>query len=186
MTKWMPDALLDYALEQIRDNSETVAVCDTAPTTYFHAKKGVVWAATTAIALGEVRYPPVWNDFVYECIVAGDTGSSEPPWGTNQDDEFSDGTVTWKTHANYSMVNDTPGTAAITSETFGKRLTFAATTGSLSYKAGTVTHTALLDDTNQSLLYVVDAETDEVGSNDILSGRIVQINQIIIDRNNVA
>ena len=186
MTKWMPDALLDYALEQIKDNSETVAICSAAPTTYFNCAKGVVWEASDAVILGEVRYPPTWNNFVYECIVAGTTGATEPAWGTSQDDEFTDGTVTWKTHENYSLVNDTIGAATITSETFGKRLTFAGTTGALTHTGGTVTHTAIISDTNQELLYVIEASTAEAGTDDVLSGRLVQINDIIIDRNDLS
>jgi hypothetical protein len=182
----MPAAYLDYALTQLSTDAETVAICSAAPTTYFNCVKGDLWTASTAVTLGEVRYPPTWNDFVYECIVAGTTGATEPAWGTLQDDEFTDGSVTWKTHENYSLVNDTIGAATITSETFGKRLTFSGTTGALTHTSGTVTHTAIMSDTNQELLYVIEATTTEEGTDDVLSGRLVQINDIIIDRNDLS
>ena len=186
MTKWMSDTWLDYALTQLSTDAETTAILTTFPTTYFNCKKGVVWEDSTAISLSEVRYPPVWNGFVYECTVAGTTGSSEPPWGTVQDATFADGTVTWKTHESYCLVNDTVGTPTITAETFGKRLTFASTTGAISHAAGTVTHTAIISDTNQEVLYVTESETEEVADDDVLSGRIITINEIVIDRNNIA
>lgn len=186
MTKWLYTDWLEYALTQLSAEAESVSVLATFPVTYFNCVKGDTWDDLTAYSLGDVVHPAVWNDFVYECVVAGTSGASEPPWETTQDNEFTDGTVTWKTHENYSLAVGPVGSSVITTEAFGKRLTFESTTGALTHTAGTVTHTALVSDTNQELLYVTESETEKVEDDDVLSGRILTINEIILDANDVA
>lgn len=38
------------------------------------------------------------SSIYYECLIAGDSGSTAPTWGTVQDQQFTDGGVTWRTH----------------------------------------------------------------------------------------
>lgn len=54
------------------------------------------WAATTAKAVRAVVKPSTVNGFLYECTVAGNTGSSEPTWPLVPGMTVVDGTVTWR------------------------------------------------------------------------------------------
>jgi len=77
-------------------------------TNYFEAELGnsifrtgltapTVWAGSAAKTLGDVVKPTVWNDTLFECVVAGTTAASpEPTWPTTIGGEVVDGTVTWQ------------------------------------------------------------------------------------------
>lgn len=54
-----------------------------------------VWAAITAITLGDNYRPSTDNGRVFECTTAGTTGASEPTWNTTIGNETNDGTVVW-------------------------------------------------------------------------------------------
>jgi|GEM_PF-6256373 len=54
------------------------------------------WQASTAYNQGDLVEPTTPNGYVYQCTVAGTSGSSEPTWPTTIDDTVVDGTVTWK------------------------------------------------------------------------------------------
>ena len=54
------------------------------------------WAATNAYSLGDFVKPTSANGFIYECVVAGDSDSSEPTWATVLDDDQADDTATWR------------------------------------------------------------------------------------------
>jgi len=54
------------------------------------------WAVDTAYALGDYVVPTTWNDFRYECTVAGTShASTEPTWPLVEGDTVVDNTATW-------------------------------------------------------------------------------------------
>jgi len=53
------------------------------------------WAASTSYALGDKVKPTTPNDNVYECTVAGTSGTTEPVWPTTEGATVTDGTVEW-------------------------------------------------------------------------------------------
>ena len=56
------------------------------------------WAASTAYSVGAiVRASAVQaSGLVFQCVVAGTSGSTAPAWATDIGSTFTDGTVTWK------------------------------------------------------------------------------------------
>ncbi len=57
------------------------------------------WAATTSYSVGDIRRPTTWNNRIFECVVAGTSGGSEPSWDTTLGNETTDSGVTWICHA---------------------------------------------------------------------------------------
>ena len=57
---------------------------------------GPAWAASTSYSLGALVEPTTPNNFVYECVVAGTSGTVEPTWPTTEGETVVDNTVTWK------------------------------------------------------------------------------------------
>ena len=173
MSKWIPDTYLDLVLAKV-DESDGESLCTQQPTTYFQAAKGDVWSGTTAVSLGDVIRPGTPNGYVYECVTAGTTAASEPGWSTTQDAEFTDGTVTWKTHANYCVAHTSLApTDVVVSDNAdtGRKATIAEKIGVVTHVAGTVTHTALITDATNTLNLVTTSETTLGGSNDVEAGR---------------
>ena len=56
------------------------------------------WTASTAYAVGDRVEPSVANGLIYECTVAGTSGTAEPTWPTTEGATVVDGTVTWTAH----------------------------------------------------------------------------------------
>lgn len=54
------------------------------------------WAASTAYSLGDIVQAVTWNDTLFECVVAGTSGGSEPAWDNTIGNETTDNTVTWQ------------------------------------------------------------------------------------------
>ncbi len=73
----------------------------------------VVWAATTAIAVGDLKLPTAGNDHYYGCSTGGNTGSSEPSWPTTPGEAVADGTVVWE-EAGIIGVDDLTGGGVLT------------------------------------------------------------------------
>jgi len=173
VAKWLSDAHLDLILDSIALSDEQ-AICNAQPTTFFNAVWPDLWTASTAYIIGDLVHPPSDNAFIYECIVAGDSGGTEPGWGTTQDQEFTDGGVTWKSHENYSLVNETMVSGDYSKDdgdTDGRKLIVAQKMGVVTHTAGTVSHTALLEHATKTLHFVTTAQTTLGGDNDVESGR---------------
>ena len=159
------------------------SICSQEPSTYYHAIHPTMWTASTIYALGATTRSPVDNNMVYECTVTGTSGASEPPWAIVQDETFTDGTVTWKAHNNYSIVTATlesTDKVIADSPNGGRQLTIATKNGNISHREGTVTHLALLNSTDKTIEYLTTATTTVVADNDILSGRTVIFNTFTI------
>jgi len=56
---------------------------------------GTSRANTTSQNVGDIVKPASSNGYIYECVVAGTTGSSLPTYPTQQGNTVTDGTVTW-------------------------------------------------------------------------------------------
>lgn len=56
---------------------------------------GTQWAGTTAYVAGQIVIPTVANGFVYQCVVGGTSGNSQPTWPTIVGESVSDSGVTW-------------------------------------------------------------------------------------------
>lgn len=54
------------------------------------------WRAITPIELRQCGRPTMWNGWIYLCVTAGSTGSTEPAWPTTRDAEVQDGTARWR------------------------------------------------------------------------------------------
>lgn len=173
MAKWILEATLQAVLDEI-EKSDEEAVCNTQPATYFNAIHPDLWVAETTYVAGDTARPPTDNNFVYECTVGGTTGTVEPGWTTTQDSTFTDGTVTWKAHENYSLAN-TPLVEGDKTRGAGSpsgfKLTVAEIMGITTHRAGTVTHTALLEHAAKKLHHVTTASTTLAENNDVEAGR---------------
>lgn len=76
----------------------------------------VSWGASTAYSVGQVVRPATANGYVYECVVAGTSGSTAPTFPTVFGETVTDGTVTWVC-AGESVVAISAGSASWTSST---------------------------------------------------------------------
>lgn len=174
MSKWVPDTYLELILNEI-EKADGEAICNAQPTTYFNAVWPDLWIQSTTYVVGDlVHQPDVQAGMIYECVVAGDSGAVEPGWGTVQDQQLVDGTVTWKTHENYSLANAplVPGDyTKADGDTDGRKLTVAQKMGIVTHTGGTVTHTALIEHATKTLHYVTTAQTTLGGGNDVDAGR---------------
>jgi len=173
MSRWIPDGYLDFPLLAIQESDEE-AICSQQPLTYFNACWPALWIQSTSYIVGDLVHPPTQNGFIYECTVAGDAGAVEPGWGSTQDQEFTDNGVTWKTHENYSLANEAllPSDLVITDgDVNGRKLTVGQKMGPVTHTSGTVTHTALIQNTTNTLHFVSESQTTIGGDNDVISGR---------------
>lgn len=55
------------------------------------------WAASTTYAVGDIVRPTTWNDRLFQCVVGGTSGATQPTWDTTLGNETTDNTVTWLT-----------------------------------------------------------------------------------------
>lgn len=173
MAKWTPDAYLDLILDKIA-LSDGEAICNAQPTTFFNAVWPDLWIPDTVYSVGDLVHPPTGNGFIYECTIAGTSGLTEPGWTTIQDATFSDNTVTWKAHENYTLANETldPADKVIANgDTDGRKITIAEKSSVVTHRAGTVSHTALIEDATRTLHFVTEAQTTLGGDNNVESGR---------------
>jgi hypothetical protein len=184
MGSYTPDEILDLIVDQYMLADEE-AVCSSQPTTYFNACWPDLWVAETPYAEGALVRPPTDNGYVYEVPAGGGgtSGVSEPPWGTVQDAEFADGTVTWKTHENYALINaalDVGDKVKADGDTDGRKITVAQKMGITIHTDGTVGHTALIDNVNKKLKFVATAATSLEGDNNVVSGRTTLLHEMTI------
>jgi hypothetical protein len=173
--KFTPDSILELILNKWATADKEV-ICTQAPTTFFNAIWPDLWQISTAYSIGDLIHPPTTNGCIYECTVAGTSGSTEPGWQTTQDATFTDGSVTWKTHLNYSVAQTDLVPADLTisdGDTTGRKLGVARKENVTSHEEGNINHTVLLDSVNQEVLVITEASTTIGGSNHIDSGRTV-------------
>ncbi len=58
----------------------------------------IVWQASQTYAIGHWIAPTTLGDYVYKCVNEGQSGATEPTWGTTVDGDTADGTVTWRAY----------------------------------------------------------------------------------------
>jgi hypothetical protein len=54
------------------------------------------WTASQSYLVGDVVKPTTPNGFIYECVQAGTSNTTEPTWSTTEGNIVNDGTVQWK------------------------------------------------------------------------------------------
>ena len=159
METWIPSEWYDDILDKIAVATQQ-SVCSKKPVNFYEAYwPGKIWAKNTAYQLGDFMASPTPNGFIYECITAGTSGGTEPGFATNQDATFTDGTVTWKAHANYSLVATAMAASDFVKSEIpnGKQLQVKEKVGVLIHKSGAIGYTALLDVTNKKVLHITKA-----------------------------
>lgn len=172
MAKWIADADLDLISDRIALATE-IAVCSGNPTTYYAATWPDLWNSAAAYIVGDLRRPPTQNGCIYECTVAGNSGGVEPGWGTVQDQTFTDGTVTWKTHLNYALINTSLSPTDFTKADGvpdGRQVTVAEKSGLLVHTSGAVAHTVLLKGADKSIVAKTTSVTTLVSDDDVVEG----------------
>lgn len=188
MGKWLNSEHIDLILTALSVVDER-AVCSVQPSTYFEAIHPDLWTPETAYSPGDMVRPPDDNGFVYECTVGGTSGVGEPVWGVVQDATFADNTVTWKTHENYSLINDplAPGDKIIENDPVdGRRMRIVQKVALTSHRSGTVSHVALIEHATKKLHLVTTASTVLEGHDDIVAGRSTLLYEMYISQRNIA
>ena len=183
MAKMIPNSTLNLALNRLA-LADIESVCSVEPATFFQGCHGDLWVASTVCTAGDVIRPPTDNDTVYECTVSGTTGASEPAWSDTQDATFTDGTVTWKAHTNYSLATIAldPADIVISDKAGGGRtITFSEKIGVVSHRDGTITHTAFLNSTDQTVEFITTASTTAPADDDIIAGRTTIFHEIALN-----
>jgi len=174
MAKWINPDNEDLRLLEI-SKSDGESICLAQPTSYFNACHPSTWVQSTTYVAGDLVRPPTINGFIYECTVGGTSGASEPGWGVTQDATFIDGAVTWKTHINYtlaySVLDAGDKVIADSDSPLGRKLTIAQKMGVVTHRGGTVTHTALIENTAKKLHLVTTSETTLSTHDEVEAGR---------------
>lgn len=182
MSRYTPIEILDLIASAYVEANEEV-VCSQQPTTFFNACWPSIWNAETSFAIGEVTRAPTQNGFVYECIAEGISAATEPPWEVTQDAVFNDGTVQWKAHENYALINAPllPEDKTLSTSADNARiLTISQKMGILIHTSGEVGHTALIDTVTKKLKYVTVAKTTLQGDNLVVSGRTTLLHELSV------
>jgi hypothetical protein len=174
MSKWLNATTTDLRLTEIA-KSDGESICNAQPATYFQACHPVMWIQSTAYVIGDLRRPPTINGYIYECTAGGTSGTVEPGWGVVQDGTFTDGTVTWKTHVNYSLayspLDPSDKVIGASSDPVGRKLSIGQKVGVVTHRAGAVSHTALIENGVKKLHAVTTAETTLAVNDDVEAGR---------------
>lgn len=182
MARWIPVEYQDYPLDRIAESDEQ-AMCTARPLTYFNAVRPPLWVTAKTYATGDLVHPPTSNSKIYECTVGGVSGSVEPGWGTTQDQTFTDGGVTWKTHDNFALVNAprVPGdfVKSTSISPAGRKLALAEKMGVVTHTAGVASHAALIRSVDRTVRYVTTAQTT-IGGNELESGRTTIFYELVI------
>jgi len=182
MPKYLPVSTYDLALNKTMA-ADIESICSQSPTTYYEACRPNMWVMSTVYALGATVRSPTDNNKVYECTVAGTSGGSEPAWATTANETFTDGTVTWKTHNNYSLatssIQESEKTIADRVDG-GRQITFSQILGVVSHRAGLLTHTAFLNSVDKTIEAITTATTTAPADDEILSGRTVIFHAVTI------
>ena len=179
MAVWTPVEYLDLILDEYILSDE-LTICSAEPSHYYHCILPDLRLPETAYILGDMVRSNSTSGFVYECIVAGITGTLEPGWGTAQDQEFTDGTVTWKTWENYALINSTIAPGDITKEDAvpsGRKIRITSRT-ELVHTSGTVTHFALISHTDMKIRLIQEAGTSRGEDDDVSEGLSTLINPL--------
>ena len=71
---------------------------------YLEGNLPTTYATTTAYSEDDRVIPTTENGYCYICVSGGTSDSSEPTWPTIVDQEFTDGTVAWKTQATVAPI----------------------------------------------------------------------------------
>lgn len=182
MSKFLPESTIMLVLDELNKADEEVA-CTSQPLTYFNAIHPDIWSSEETIAVGDTRRPPTDNNFVYECISAGDTGALEPGWSTTQDGTFVDGTVTWKAHENYAVANKplVGGDKSITPATpNGFDFKVQQIMGITTHRSGTLGHFALIEHATKKLHHVTTASTTIDGDDLVVAGRTTIFHELVV------
>ncbi len=175
MGKFIPSDDLDLVLDRIALSREEVILTQD-PSTYFNCIYPDLHLLESPYILGDTVRPGTDNGFVYECVIAGDSGSTEPGWLTTQDAEFTDGTVTWKTHENYAIANGTltAGDFAKSDEGTGRKLSVSQKVNVLVHRTGTPATAAFINHDTQTLHAYTGTRTAIIVNNQIIYPEISQ------------
>lgn len=65
------------------------------------------WQASTAYTVGQTISPPSANGHIYECTVAGTSGTTPPSTWPTDGSTFTDGTVTWQDMGTQTTIDTT-------------------------------------------------------------------------------
>lgn len=174
MKVWIPPSWYDPILDNIA-KADLQVVCAAEPKTYYEACYTTKrWVGNTNTRLGELIYSPTINDCIYECIVPGVTGATEPTFPTEEGTEFTDGEITWKTYKNYVLAAANMSESDYTKKTIkehesqnesdwnpiiGKELTIGEKSGMLIIRDGLAAYTVLLDTEEKQILHITAAST---------------------------
>lgn len=110
------------------------------------------WAASTAYALGDFVRPTSIADgslFVYECTVAGTSGTTEPTWPTVDGQTVVDGSVTWTARQRKTFRAMATGYPQRSGQTVEWRAVFEDGAAQYAWEEYTVVNAA--DDTGKNL-----------------------------------
>lgn len=186
MSKYIPSEYLDWLIDRIQESTH-VSICSQQPTNGFHCRWGSLRINNTSYTIGGVVRPSTINGFIYECIVGGLSGGSEPIWPVVDEDTVEDNEVTWKARETFSLATselyeidwDREVQAAAT------LLTFLGKNRVTAHNTGVPTHTALFSEVDNKIRYVTTTSFSNPEDTIIEIGRVVNINSFFIERGNL-
>lgn len=175
MGKFVPNTDLDLVLDRIAlSNQEVILTQD--PQSFFACVFPELHLLNNTYTAGEVVRQGTDNGFVYECVVGGLSGATEPGWSTTQDEEFTDNAVTWKAHANYALANAdlVSGDFSKSDVTGGRKLTIGQKGNLLVHRTGVPEVAAFINLTTQTLHAYTGTRTAIIVNNQIVYPDISQ------------
>ena len=174
MKTWIPPSWYDTILDNIA-TADLQVVCMARPKNYYETCYTTNrWLGNSNTNQGILIYSPTMNDCIYECIVPGVTGATEPTFPTEEGAEFTDGEVTWKAHKNYVLAAALMSASDYTKKDIkehenqeesysnpilGKELIVGEKSGMLIIRDGRAAYTLLLDTVGKQILHMTAAST---------------------------
>ncbi|SFM68435.1 carbohydrate-binding protein [Thermodesulforhabdus norvegica] len=134
--------------------------CVEFPATYDSAMLAQIWVPSVTYNVGNLVRASSYNGYVYRCIQAGTSGSSEPVWPEVEGNQVNDGTVVWEAVRNWAVAGiDITGLLSVIEDGYAVTLNIPDISEITNVASAVVKSIAFLDPAHTRIVLVYDITT---------------------------